>query len=125
MGAFHRKRSNKVRVIHDLSWPPVSSINDHIDEDMCSVHYSNIDDAVHHVIQCGRGSLMAKLDLKDAYRHVVVAPEYWHLLGLTWPNSEGIREYYLELTLPFGLRSSCYIFEQFATGLQYIMESVT
>ena len=67
---------------------------------------------------------MCKLDIRDAYKHVFVAPSDWHLLGLTWKSPGGNNEYYVDLTLPFGLRSSPYLFEQFAQGLQYIMESM-
>ena len=123
MGAFLKKRSSKIRVIHDLSWPPGSSINSHIDDQLCSLHYSSVDDAVKHVLQNGRGTLMSKLDIKDAYKHVVVATSDWHLLGISWPSSAGVTEYYLDLTLPFGLRSSPYLFEQFALGLHYVMEA--
>ena len=124
LGAFMRKRSNKVRVIHDLSYPSHISVNSYIDEKLCSLQYSGIDDAVKHVLCYGPGALMMKLDLKNAFKHVVVAPKDWHLLGLTWPSPTGQTEYYVDLTLPFGLRSSPYIFDQFAIGLQYIMESM-
>ena len=33
MGAFKKKRSAKVRVIHDLSWPPNEGVNQRIQED--------------------------------------------------------------------------------------------
>jgi hypothetical protein len=76
MGAFVKpivdKFSNvtgqKCRVIHDLSWPPDYSVNSFIAPELCSVQYVTIDDAVRMVKQCGRGCLMGKLDLKDAYK---------------------------------------------------------
>ena len=124
LGAFIRKRSNKIRVIHDLSYPANSSVNSYINKDLCSLQYSSVDDAVNHVLNNGPGALMCKLDIRDAYKHVFVAPSDWHLLGLTWKSPGGNNEYYVDLTLPFGLRSSPYLFEQFAQGLQYIMESM-
>ena len=124
LGAFIRKRSNKVRVIHDLSYPACSSVNSYIDEELCSLQYSSVDDAVQHVLRCGKDALMTKVDLRDAYKHVVVSPKDWHLLGLTWQTANGTTEYYVDLTLPFGLRSSPFLFEQFASGLQYIMEKM-
>ena len=123
MGAFIRKHSSKLRVVHDLSWPPGSSINTHIDETLCTLQYIMIDDAVEHVIRYGKDTLMAKLDIKNAYKHIIVDPHDWHLLGLSWPSVNGVTEYYIDLTLPFGLRSSPYLFDQFARGLQFIMES--
>ena len=101
---------------------PGSSVNSHIDETLCTLQYSTVDDAVNHVLRHGKGTLMSKIDIKDAYKHIIVAPRDWHLLGCTWPSPAGVTEYYVDLTLPFGLRSSPYLFEQFASGLQYIME---
>ena len=124
MGAFIRKHSSKVRVIHDLSYPPKSSVNDHIDGDLYSLQYSTIDQAVNHVLRYGQGALMTKLDIKNAFKHIFVSPKDWHLLGLTWESSYGSTEYYVNLTLPFGLRSSPYLFEQFASGLHYIIENL-
>jgi hypothetical protein len=39
MGVFEKTRSGrrKVRIIHDLSWPPKESINAHIRGELCSV----------------------------------------------------------------------------------------
>ena len=63
MGVFLKKRSpRKIRVIHDLSWPPGESVNDHIFED-CSVHYITMDKIASLVKHCGSGCFMAKLDL--------------------------------------------------------------
>ena len=67
LGAFAKKRTGKVRVIHDLSWPPGGSVNEYIPADLCSVNYISIDDAVREVKLRGKGALMSKLDLQDAY----------------------------------------------------------
>jgi len=64
---------------------------------------------------------MSKLDLQDAFKHVVVNPNDWHLLGSSWRSIDGTVQYYVDLVLPFGLRSSPYLFDQFATGLEFIM----
>jgi hypothetical protein len=121
MGAFVKKRSNKVRVIHDLSWPPQSSVNEFIDDKLCTLHYISIDDAVTHVKTYGKGALMSKVDLKDAFKHIVVKPDDWHLLGTTWTPQNNNIEYYVDMVLPIGLRSSPFLFNEFAIGLEYIM----
>ena len=46
LGAFEKKNSTKIRVIHDLSWPPGDSINDGILKEDFSVKYTSISDAV-------------------------------------------------------------------------------
>ena len=126
LGAFEKKHTpGKYRVIHDLSWPPGQSVNEQITED-CSVHYVTIDDIVNQVKSFGvKGVKMSKLDLENAYKHIFVRVEDRHLLGNTWDTTNSdelpIREYYLDITLPFGLKSSAKHFTLYADGLQYAM----
>jgi len=105
MGAFKKKRSTKVRVIHDLSWPPGLSINDHIDINDFHISYMSVDDVTSHIQQLGIGTLLAKLDLEDAFKHIPVRPEDWPLLGSTWTTDRG-KEYYHDMVLQFGAHSS-------------------
>jgi hypothetical protein len=124
MGAFERSTVGKYRVIYDLSWPPHYSINDHIDID-CSVHYVSIDTAINLVKKYGKGTLMAKLDLEDAFKFILVHKDDWELLGTTWErhNNDGThtKEYYVDVVLPFGSKSSPRLFNNFACALEYIM----
>ena len=125
MGAF-RKRSGKVRVIHDLSWPPSRSINDHISPEEYSVKYITLDYIVRRVKLYGRHSLLSKLDISDAFKHILVTPKDWELLGTVFEhtiNGERVKQYYIDVVLPFGLRSSPKLFTEFADALQYIMRT--
>ena len=122
LGAFPRKRSNKYRVIHDLSWPPGQSVNDYISAEDSSVHYISFDYVAQKVLNYGVGATMAKLDISDAYKHILVRPDDWDLLGCTWTDPHtGSIEYYIDLTLPFGLRSSAKLFTEFAYALKLCM----
>ena len=60
---------------------------------------------------------MCKLDIKHAYRLLPVRPDQWHHLCYSW---EG--KYYVDLVLPFGLRSSGSIFNQFAKLVRWIIQ---
>ena len=111
-----------MRLIHDLSWSPKLSVNELIDDKLCSLQHISVDDAVKHVKHCGTGALMSKLDLEDAFRHINVNPADWHLLGSSWRNIDGSVQYYVDMVLPFGLRSSPFLFDQYAAGLEYIMK---
>ena len=111
---------NKYRVIHDLSWPPGESVNDFINGD-CSVEYISIDTVAQLVKKKFPHCYMAKLDLEDAYKFIMVRPEDWDLLGSSWVNDEGHIEYYVDLVLNFGLRSAPLLFNMFATALEFIM----
>ena len=71
----------------DLSSPPGFSVNDSIDSSLTSLHYSSLDDMVAIIQHLGPGTLMAKLDLKSAYRLVLVHPDDCILLGISWKDS--------------------------------------
>ncbi|KAJ6559815.1 hypothetical protein B0H19DRAFT_1260505 [Mycena capillaripes] len=49
-----------------------------------TINYHMIDRAVSDLIASGPGSLMLKLDLESAFRHIPVRREDWHLVGFTW-----------------------------------------
>ena len=62
-------------------------------------------------------ALLAKMDLKQAYRNIPVAPEDSHLLGFQWED-----RIYVDLRLPLGLRSAPFIFSSVADALLWIMQ---
>ena len=59
---------------------------------------------------------MAKFDVESAYRKVPVHPLDRYLLGMKWRN-----QYYVDLTLPFGLRSAPFIFNAIADSVEWIL----
>ena len=111
------KRNNpgKWRLILDLSHPQGTSVNDGIDSNNYSLSYVSVDDIAQSIIHFGPGTLLAKCDVKSAYRQVPVHPEDRPLLGMCWQGS-----YYADTTLPFGLRSAPLIFSAIANALEWI-----
>ena len=95
----------------------VYSINDHIDPNEFSLRYSSVDDAVSICQKLGRGTLLAKIDLKNAFRQCPVRTEDWHYLGIYWRE-----QFYIDKCLPFGLRSAPYLFNLVAQALAWIIE---
>ena len=106
IGIVPKKTPNDFRLIHYLSYPKGSSINDSIPDDCSSVHYATISDAVHILKNLGAGSYMAKTDIKSAFRIIPVHPLEYPLLGIKWADL-----YYFDRCLAMGLKSSCAIFE--------------
>ena len=96
-----RNRPDKWRLIVDLSSPEGFSVNDELDWALCSITYSSVDDAVAIIRTLDPGALLAKLDLREAYRIVPVHPEDRPQLGVRWRN-----DVYIDSALPFGLRSA-------------------
>ena len=72
----------KFRLIVDLSAPKGRSVNDGIPQELCSLNYTSVNEATELVMACGKGALMAKLDLRSAYHMVPVHPDDQVLLGL-------------------------------------------
>ena len=112
------KKDGSWRLINHLSAPSGDSINDYIDPLDFSLQYSTIDDAIAMCHKLGKGALMAKVDLKNAFRLCPVRPADWHLLGIHWRE-----RYYVDKCLPFGLRSAPFLFNMVADALQWILEN--
>lgn len=106
----------KWRLIIDLSSPHGHSINDGIDPAAWSLHYIKIDDVVHMLANLGKGALIAKFDIESAFRNIPVHHLDRHLLGMTWRS-----KYYVDLMLPFGLRSAPCIFNSVADMVEWIL----
>ena len=68
----------KKRLIVDLFSPHDSeihqSINNVIDKEECSLSYVAIDDAIRHIIECGRGAWMCKADISDTFKLIPISP---------------------------------------------------
>ena len=106
----------KFRLICDLSSPQGTSVNDGISHDLCSLQYARIDDAVALVKMLGVGTMIAKLDLKSAYRMVPVHQLDQRYLGISWQDTT-----FCDTALPFGLRSAPLIFTAVADSLAWAM----
>ena len=68
----------------DLSSPEGASVNDGINEALCSLSYIGVDDAAKEVLRQGQGALLAKVDVQSAYRNIPIHPEDRWLLGMVW-----------------------------------------
>ena len=117
VGVVPKKHSSEWRMIYHLSYPEGDSINDHIPKDPYTLQYVRVDDAIHILQSLGPGSFMAKTDLKSAFRLIPIHPDDWHLLGIHWQD-----QYYVDLYLPFGLRSAPFLFNQFSDALEWILK---
>ena len=111
-------RPGRWRLIVDLSSPEQSSVNDGISKELSSLSYLSVDDVIAEVVRRGRGTLMAKMDIKKAYRNVPVHPVDRLLLGMQWRG-----RVYVDGCLPFGLRSAPLLFTAVADALQWVMEA--
>ena len=109
-------RVGEWRLILDLSFAPGLSVNDGINLQWCSLQYPTIDQAVQRMLQFPPGALLAKVDVAHAFRNILVHPEDRHLLAMEWDG-----KIFIDLCLPFGLRSSPMLFTSVADALEWIM----
>ena len=118
LGLVEKKQPGEFRMIHHLSFPDGKSINDGIPTEESFVQYSSVDQAIKFIKQCGQGSFCAKTDVQAAFRTINLHQSQFKYLGFTWQG-----QYYFDCCLPFGLSSSCKIFERFSTALQWIAQT--
>ena len=101
----------------DLSHPTEFSVNDGIPKRLCSLSYITIDMAIRQILAFGPGTLLAKIDIKSVFRLLPVHPANRHLLAMQWNN-----QIYIDMCLPFGLRSAPKLFNILADFLSWIVK---
>ena len=72
---------------------------------VCSIKYITIEDAINDIIALGKSTMLAKVDIKSAFRLLPVHPVDRHLLGMEWQNNT-----FIDMCLPFGLRCAPKLF---------------
>ncbi|XP_060085027.1 uncharacterized protein LOC132564393, partial [Ylistrum balloti] len=117
LGLVPKKEPNEYRVIHHLSFPEGSSINDGISPEYSTVSYQTIDHAIQLMKTYGIGSLLAKTDTESAFRLIPIHPEDYELLGFKIES-----HYYFDRVLPMGCSISCRLFEAFSSAIHWILE---
>ena len=118
LGIVPKKVKGEFRVIHHLSYPVGTSINDGIPKSESTVHYTSISEAIRLIVKSGNNCYLAKSDIQSAFRIIPISPKDYHLLGFKWNN-----HCYFDRCLPMGASSSCAIFEKFSTAIEWIVKN--
>ena len=116
IGVVPKKAKNKFRLITHLSYQKGSSINDGISSEFASVKYGSVGDAIKLIKKLGTGVYMAKSDIKHAFRLIPLHESQWKYLIFKFEN-----QWYIDICLPMGAKSSCAIFESFSSAIEWIM----
>ena len=116
-GVIPKSEPGKWRLILDLSSPIGLSVNAGISKEWSSIACITVDVVTAQVVRAGRGALMAKFDLKSAYRNVPVHPDDRWLLGMSLDGA-----LYVDVALPFGLRSAPKFFYAVADALTFMIQ---
>ena len=112
--------SDKRRVIIDLSFPFGHSVNDGVTSEVYLgtpflLTLPTIDDITSKIVKLGKGSLLYKIDVSRAFRHVKIDPGDYSLLGLK------LKEYFIDSCLPFGFRHGSAIFQRLSDAVHHFM----
>lgn len=111
------KSDGSWRLISNLSHPPGNSVNDFINEEFCKVNYSSLDNILDMIYELGRGTKLGKIDIKSAFRLLVVNPADFDLLGIQFNG-----KFYIDKCLPMGCSVSCNLFEKFSTFVEWVVK---
>ena len=109
--------ANSRRVIVDLSLPYGASINAGVDPDSYLgtgflLTLPSIDYITNKVLQLGKESLICKIDIFRAFRHIKIDPADYNLLGLNF------NAYYIDTCLPFGFRHGSAMFQRLSDSIR-------
>lgn len=122
LGAVEKKHNGMRtgwRRIHDLSSPFGCSVNDGISKAYGTLLYQTLDDAITLIAKHGRCAILHKHDLQDAFRTIPLSPyDYWLFL-FEWDG-----KLFVDIFLPFGLRTSPFIFNLFSEAFHWILEFI-
>ena len=110
------KKDGGRHLIMDLSQPRGMSINEGIDKEHFPVKYTHFDEATRMVQETDTQCLKSKIDIQHAFRLLPVKPAQWILLGICW-----LSQIFIDMRLPFGLRSSPAIFNKLADAICWII----
>lgn len=114
IGTVAKAGTTARRRIADMSAPKGRSVNDGVADQ--PLQYASFDHAVAIVRRCGPQCRIAKVDVKSAFRCVAVHPDDRWLLGMRWRHS-----WFVDLMLPFGLKSSPGLWDRYASLLEWIL----
>ena len=104
------EQKDKVRPVLNMSYPEGSSFNDNLDEDILpKVKMSSAKQFGQAVLRAGKGALMSKMDMKDAYKHIPAKVEDFRLQGMQWMGA-----YFVDTQQIFGQASAVPNFDGFA-----------
>lgn len=106
------------RQIHHLSYPRGESVNDYIDETFAYLKYVAFRQVLSMVLLAGRGCIVLKRDMSNAFRIIPIAPHIQWLLGFRWQGTN-----YVHTVLPFGLSTAPFIFNLLAEAFEWILRS--
>lgn len=116
LGAVPKPDGN-IRPITDCSRPVGHSVNFHCASLVKEFHYLSIDDVTDMLLP---GDFLAVVDIKAAYRAVVINPDHRKFVGFRW-QLDGVEYEFTDNRLCFGLHSGPCCFNEISSFLASIL----
>ena len=110
------KSDGRWRLITHLSFPEGNSVNSYIDPELASVSYSSSDNILETNYELGNNELLAKKDIKSAFRLLTIYPGDIDLKGIHFDGN-----YFMDKCLPMGCSISCRLFESFSRFIEWVV----
>ncbi len=107
-------------VIVDLSWPHGTAVNDGISKDVymnepINLRYASVEEVCEMVLRVGRGAVIYKRDLKQAYRQIPVDPADYKYLGYMWES-----QMFFDTVLAMGQRNAAMACSRTTKAVMYL-----
>lgn len=118
-----KKSSDKRRVIVDLSWPKGDSVNSGIPRHTyLDLEYKltlpTVDNFIEKILSKGQHSFMWRIDIQRAFRQLRADPLDHPLLCIQHKG-----QYYVDASVPFGLRTGAMFCQRFTDAIRFIMRN--
>ena len=105
IGLVPKRNPGSFRLIHHLSHPNASSVNDGIPQELRTVQYTSVGHAIKTIKAMGADCHLAKSDIKQAYRLLPIKPSVYGMLIFCFQE-----KFIVDRCLPMGLSFSCRIY---------------
>ena len=105
-------QTRQIPTDYGLSFPKYFSVNDSVDSASLSLSYVSIDYLLSLILSLGRGAMLVKADMKEAYQMIPIHPQDQQLVGV---QSKG--EVFIDGMLPFSLHSGPKVLSAVADAL--------
>lgn len=101
-----------------MSYPKDNSVNNFIDEQLCTVKYASFDKVLDTISSLERSTQLGKFHIRQVFRLLIVNPADFDLLGIKFDG-----KYYIDKCLAMGCSISCALFETFSPFLYWVVEN--
>ena len=118
------KSDGKFRTIFNLSYDWENSANAGIPACAAFTTYPTFEEVAAEMNDVGLDDIyLAMFDIENAFRNIRIHPEDWKYQVVAWQRTkDGPKEWYVDLSLPFGIRVGPAIFNRFGTALAFILQ---